>query len=440
MNCIAESRLTDTTRHNAAPRVFCREFFPLHARSVFVLWLIAASGCAAAAVEQAPAKAYDVMYTVTPVPRQGFARVEMRIAQARRLLREVTMNMPPDRFIDVDGDGNVRRDGDELRWQPGNTGGTLRWTVSVPHRRYGKDYDAWLGTDWGLFRASDIIPRARTRTVVDAVSRTQLQFDLPQGWSAVTRYVARDGIYPVTAGDRRFDQPSGWILLGKLGVRIESIAGVRVVVGGPTGQGVRRLDMLALLHWTLPQLVKVLPDFPKRIAIVSARDAMWRGGLSGPRSLYIHAGLPLISENATSTLLHELLHVGTGLRAANGADWIVEGLAEYYALEILRRSRTISNDRFDDAIKKLARWGRQSDALCTDVSTAATTARAVSVFASLHKELTETTKSSKTLDEILRSLVAKDGLIGVNDLRETTTELLDGTLPRALRARNLPGC
>lgn len=436
MNYIAHPCFADTSPR---PSARARSLRP-RTRHVVVLSLIAISGCAAAAIEQVPAKVYDVMYTVTPIPRKGQARVEMRVAQARRLLRELTMTFPPDRFVDVNGDGDVIRDGNELRWLPGNTGGTLRWTVNVPHRRYGKDYDAWLGEDWGLFRASDIIPRARSRTLVGAVSRTQLQFDLPKGWSAVTRYIARGGIYPVTAGNRRFDQPTGWMLLGKIGVRIESIAGVRVVIGGPTGQGVRRLDMLALLHWTLPQLVKILPDFPKRIAIVSARDTMWRGGLSGPHSLYIHATLPLISENATSTLLHELLHVGTGMRAAEGADWIVEGLAEYYALEVLRRTRTISNDRFDDAIKDLRRWGEQADVLCTDNSTAATTARAVGIFASLHQELRTNTKNSKTMDQVLQSLVAKDDLVSVDDLREAAAAPLNGKRPLALRDRNLPGC
>ena len=50
--------------------------------------------------------------------------------------------------------------------------------------------------------------------------------------------------------ERRFDQPTGWIVTGALGVRRERIAGVRVAVAGPVDHNVRRLDTLAMLNWT----------------------------------------------------------------------------------------------------------------------------------------------------------------------------------------------
>jgi hypothetical protein len=64
--------------------------------------------------------------------------------------------------------------------------------------------------------------------------------------------------------------------------------------------------------------------------IVSAGDPMWRGGLSGPSSMFLHSDRPLISENRTSTLLHELGHIALGIRGDEESDWIVEGLAEHY--------------------------------------------------------------------------------------------------------------
>ena len=57
--------------------------------------------------------------------------------------------------------------------------------------------------------------------------------------------------------------------------------------------------LLAFLRWNLPALVDIFPDFPERVLVVSAGDPMWRGGLSGPGSLYIHAERPLISGNGT---------------------------------------------------------------------------------------------------------------------------------------------
>src|SRR3546814_11955514 len=81
------------------------------------------------------------------------------------------------------------------------------------------------------------------------------------------------------------------------------------------------------------------------VVFVSAGDPMWHGGLSGPRSLFVHADRPLISENGSSTLMHEMVHVVTGLRAVSGDDWIVEGIAEYYSMVLLNRSGMLSDAR-----------------------------------------------------------------------------------------------
>lgn len=42
-----------------------------------------------------------------------------------------------------------------------------------------------------------------------------------------------------------------------------------------------------------------------------------------------------ISENATSTLFHELSHVITRISAEDRSDWIAEGLAEFYSVELV---------------------------------------------------------------------------------------------------------
>jgi hypothetical protein len=76
-------------------------------------------------------------------------------------------------------------------------------------------------------------------------------------------------------------------------------------------------------------LRKVAP-LPERLIVVGAGDPMWRGGLSAPNSVYLHADLPLISADGTSPLLHEVVHVMLRARSGAGGDWIVEGLAELY--------------------------------------------------------------------------------------------------------------
>jgi hypothetical protein len=200
---------------------------------------------------------------------------------------------------------------------------------------------------------------------------------------------------------------------------------------------VRRMDMLALLHWTLPELKEILPDALPRLTIVSAGAPMWRGGLSAPASFFLHADRPLISENATSSLLHEVMHTALGLRSSDGNDWIVEGLAEYYSIELLRRGNAISASRATKAFAQLAEWGEQSRTLCGAQSTAATTALAVTIMRKLDRELLKKSDGDVNLDSLLPSLantvMSLDSLI-------TAAEDLIGTTPDTLHSDNLPGC
>ena len=390
---------------------------------------------------EAPSRIYQVDYLVTPKPALGGVIVELTLRQPRRLLRELSMRLGDIDFSSVTADGDLRRVGDRLVWHPPAEGGVLRWFVPVNHMRSEAAYDAYMHSAWALFRNEDIIPSARTRTLKGATSRTRLKFKLPHGWSSTTQYYGRTEEYRIRDHARRFDQPTGWVLLGKLGVRVEDIEGTRVKVAGPVGHSVRRLDMLALLHWTLPELKRILPDFPRRLTIISAADPMWRGGLSGPTSLFVHAGLPLISENATSALLHEVLHIGLGLQASDGSDWIIEGLAEYYGLELLRRSHSISNDRHAAAIASLRDWGADVRNLCKKQSTGDVTARATVIFYSLDLELQqfEGTNGAYGLDELLLELISKNSRVSVQSLQNAATQLL-GSLPETLEITNLPGC
>ncbi len=394
-----------------------------------------AAGCGSAAAEDD--RVYNVHYVVKVDPAARGARVELTLEQDGDYLRELDMPLLDGRIGDVRGDGEVSvRDG-RVTWLPPDKGGRLSWFVRIEHLRGDDSYDAWIGHDWALFRGEDIVPSVSTRTRKGARSDTRLTFDLPRGWSSVTPYFGDDGVFEIDDPDRRFDTPQGWMVLGDLGVRFGTIGGVRTKVAGPTGFGVRRLDILAFLRWTLPEILAVLPDFPDRLTIVSAGAPMWRGGLSGPGSLYIHADRPLISENGTSTLLHEVVHVGMGLSAEDDADWIVEGFAEYYALEGLRRSGTLSERRFEIAHRDLAEWGSETSELCSESSSGSRTARAVGVLRELDAEIRKVTDGRSSLDTVAAELAGLDRPITVERLREMAAAITDQPV-KALE--NLPGC
>ena len=400
------------------------------------------AGCGAPASESAAqtSSRYDLTYTLTPLPREQVVQVELDLVQGRHLMREMTFN--PGRTLDYDGDGELLTDevSGRITWIPPESGGTLRWRVDVPHARNGDGYDAWLDASFGLFRAEDVIPRARTRSLRSAESRTRLRFELPVGWSVATQYQrSSGGGFRARSDERRFVQPTGWILLGELGIRRDDIAGVRVAVAAPADHDARRIDMLALLNWTLPELVRLVPEPPPRLTILTAGEPMWRGGLSAPASIYVHSARPLISENGTSTLLHEVMHVLMGARAADGHDWILEGFAEYYSLEVLRRSGTLTAARHAEAIAGLEEWSESAETLCGGESSGAQTALAVMTLAALDAEIRERDAENRDLDDLFYDMLATGQRLSLYLLNATATDYI-GEKPDALHIDRLPGC
>jgi hypothetical protein len=442
MNCIPETDIPPITRSPGTGRIV-----PGLRALAAVATLSSASllhGCGVSVPEaaaQTPAERgqYRLEFVVTPDRSATGAAVKMQLSQSGRQLREVRMRIDPDRIGNVRANGHLRVTDDLVIWQPPEGDGMLEWFASMRHKRNGKSYDAYIGADWAVFRAEDLIPRATTRSLKAASSETWLSFRLPVGWSSVTPYFGRDHRYRISNPERRFDLPTGWIALGKIGVRNDTIAGIRVKVAGPMGHDIRRMDMLAMLHWTLAEFQRVLPSFPQRLTIVSAADPMWRGGLSAPRSLYIHSSRPLISENATSTLLHEVFHVGFGPLSADRADWIIEGLAEYYSLQILARSGTISDGRLKIALASQADWGKSVANICTMRSYGAGTARSVTIFAELDDEIRKTTRNRHSLDDVIRELASSDEKVTLEALREIVVGLT-GKTSNALSSKKLPGC
>lgn len=372
----------------------------------------------AAATTAPPEISYDVDYEVRIVPTERSARVTIRIADPQDGLLSLRFRRDPERQVDFSGDGEVLVEDRGVLWTPPRLGGRLRYTVRIDHLRNAQSYDSRSTRHWALLRGDALVPPVRVRTDRMARGVSRLRLRLPEGWSAVLPYRhLADGRYDLENPRRRFDRPVGWMLLGRLGVVRERVAGAHVAIGGPVGQGMRRQDQLALLRWALPSLRQIAP-LPKRIAIVGAGDPMWRGGLSAPNSAYLHASLPLISEDGTSPLLHEMVHVWMGARAGTDGDWVVEGLAELYSLEALVRSRTISKRRYQRALDRLEREGRAvRSVVATPRASGAVTARAVGLLRDLDAEIRAATRDAHGLDDVLREIVAAPETLSLEHFR-----------------------
>ena len=410
--------------------------------STLLICLIACASCGAPASETNATQSssiYGVHYKITPNPDDGTVAVDMIVKQSRGHLRELSFDLSATSVSGFEADGELIVGENRVRWLPDRDGGSLRWTSDVPHQRRGNGYDALLDNRWGIFRAEDIIPRARTRTLKGTQSETTLSFQMPAGWTAISEYSTLSGRIEVTNPERRFDQPTGWIAMGDLGVRRETIAGTRIAIAGPADEDVRRMDMLALLNWVLPELSTVLPNSIPRLTVVSAGDPMWRGGLSAPASIFIHSSRPLISENATSTLVHELVHVAMDISAADGYDWIVEGLAEYYSLELLRRAGAITERRYQRALEKQIEWAASASSLCEQRSSGAATALAVVTFRQLDKELRTSSAGQFSLDNLMAHASGEKVHISLRTIEAAVSKMLQKPSD-TLMVDKLPGC
>jgi hypothetical protein len=366
---------------------------------------------------------YDVAYRAHFRPEGDVVEMEIALS-GERLPSRIVLHVDPRRHKKFTSTDPLQIEPSHVTWQPRGHASRLRYQFVVDHERSPQHYDSRMTGDWAILRAEKMVPRASVTAKKSLHSRATLEFELPQGWTVATPYGSVGDLrYPIDDPTRRFDQPEGWMLAGKIGSRNEKIGGVRVVVAAPAGDSARRQDTLAFLKWTLPRLQEVFPQLPQRLLIVSAGDPMWRGGLSGPSSMFLHSERPLISENRTSTLLHELGHIALGIRGDEESDWIVEGLAELYSLETLRRSGSISEQRYKQALRHLSQWGKRSPTLFGSHSDGATTARAVMALRAADAEIRSATAGKASIDDVARKLASERGTVSLVRLQKAAQEV-----------------
>lgn len=381
---------------------------------------------------------YEIEYRVV-VGDGTDAEVSLHVTQQSRVLRRLRFPNPAPEFTDFRGDGGaLTHDGDDWVWTVDADGGSLSWTAALDRRRANGSVDAMKTDDWMLLRIEDLVPPIASATRPGAESDARMVFELPEGWSIVTPYPQVAGSFPVEDANRRLDHPDGWIVAGDIGVRYDRIANTTVAVAAPRNQAARRLDVMTFLNWHLSYVRDLLPGFPERLLVAMADDPFFRGGLSAPNSLFLHSDRPLVSGNGTSTLLHELIHIGLGRSAGPEADWIVEGIAEYYSLALLYRAGSVTRRRHRNTQRDLREWGQDVSSLRTDRSSGPVTARAATVLSALDAEIRRRSSGTYSLDDAVRTLAAGDGPITLDALREAVRKLL-GRDADAIADANLPG-
>ncbi|AJO77131.1 hypothetical protein [Pseudomonas sp. MRSN 12121] len=377
------------------------------ARLVLAGWLLALGAPAGAANK------VDLDYHVRLLPQSDQAEVRLTLADGAAV-RSLDFNLgKPGDYSDFKADGQwqvgTAKPAAAQRgvWRPASGKASLSYRVRISHSLKKDSFDSRMTAHWALLRGDVLVPAARLdqQDGVELVSR--LEFELPAGWKSVETAWPRIGKnrFRIDNPERLFDRPTGWMLAGALGSRRTRLGETEVTVASPQGQGMRRMDVLTLLTFVWPQIQATFPRHPNKLLIVGAADPMWRGSLAGHGSLYLHSRLPLISESGSSPLLREVIQVFARIDDSQRSDWIGEGLAEYYAIELLRRAGGISDERYQALQARLSKSGHDVSSLRGDQVGAPVVARAVLLLQELDREIRLKTRNKRSLDDVTRELM-----------------------------------
>ncbi|MDH4565564.1 hypothetical protein E8E95_02595 [Pseudomonas sp. BN414] len=374
------------------------------------------------------AKKVDLDYQVRFLPESDQAEVSLVLEKGDGV-RGLRFDLGDKGYYsDFKASGDwTQEDSGHGTWIPGKGKASLSYKVRVSHPRGDGRFDARMTPDWALLRGDDLVPAARLDLAdgIDLVAR--LQFELPKGWEAVETGWPRIGKnrFRIDNPERMLDRPTGWILAGKLGSRRATLGNTDVTVSAPVGEDMRRMDILTMLTFVWPHAHEVFPREPGKLLIVGANDPMWRGGLSAPNSFFMHAARPLVSENGTSSLVHELVHVLSRISDTDGSDWISEGVAEYYAIELMRRAGGLGDDRYEAIRKQLRQWSKKVDSLRGEHASGPVTARAVLLLQDLDKEIRLRTDGQRSMDDVARGLMRLDKA-STKDFIEISENIMGG--------------
>lgn len=375
----------------------------------------AASRAQTPIVSVSPRETFSVTYSVEVAsPAATTALVRWELAGIDEVKR-VRLRFDPERFDGFEGSGTIDRRRGELVWTPSGPYAHLTYRAALLHRHApGKGFDSYVGDGWLVTRTSGLFPRSavlfRREIEAEPESRARLVFHLPPRWDAITVMPAAGPRQFVVETPDRFDHPRGWVILGHVHRSDRVVHGTAVTIAGPPGVGVPPERVYALLDRALPILHDLL-GARSRLVIVIGADPMWRGGLSGEDSFYMHGDRPLQTPDRTSPYLHELFHVSAPFRPAPDAHWVTEGLAEYYSIEIQRRIGVLDDAGYAKALRLFARYGRWDHDFTRDQARAIHNNSAPLVLWALDHRIREGTGGAHGLDDVVILLAREGGVV-----------------------------
>jgi len=385
--------------------------------STFVCVALSLCLLAASPLHAETGETFAIDYIVSIVPRQpASARVRWELSGINEI-KALRLRFAPDRLDHFAGSGTLEPTADGLRWIPGGPYAHLTYRVKLNHLRgRSQRYDSYAAPDWVVTRARDLFPRIAVTYEAtggrEPRSHAQLIFHLPSGWQSAAPYPeVTANTYRLTPSHAKLDRPRGWVALGKFALHRQDIAGIMVSIAALPGSSLSADAVFRFFGLTLPALKALLQAAPQTVLVVSAPDPMWHGGISAEHSFFMHAKRPLRTPDKTSPFLHEMFHVLQPYQPAADADWIEEGLAEFYSLELQRRAGLIDTAAYARALAYFERFGLWHVDLTQQQDNAATNNSAPLVLYALDQHIQHATAGRKRLDDVVARLAQEGGRV-----------------------------
>ncbi|SEM39457.1 hypothetical protein SAMN04487857_101537 [Pseudomonas sp. ok272] len=352
-------------------------------------------------------------YHVRFLPQSDQAEVRLTLARGSAV-RSLDLDLGDgSHYSDFKADGQWQLSpGKAARgvWRPSADKASLTYRVRVSQARKNGSFETRMTPNWALLRGDDLVPAARLdqQDGVELVAR--LEFELPGTWKSVETAWPRIGKnrFRIDNVSRLFDRPTGWMLAGNLGSRRTRLGDTWVTVASPQGQGMHRMDVLTMLTFVWPHVQALYPRQPGKLLIVGAADPMWRASVAGRESIYLHSRVPLVNESGSSPMLRELAKVFARISGRERSDWIGEGFAEYYAIELLRRAGGMSDERYQTLETRLATVSHGVSTLRGEQANPAQVAKAVLLLQELDREIRLKTRNKRSLDDVLRAAMHQE--------------------------------
>ena len=309
---------------------------------------------------------YDVAYRAHFRPEAGVVDMEIAVS-GERLPSRIVLHVDSRRHKKFTSTDPLQIEPSHVTWQPRGHASRLRYQFVVDHERAPQHYDSRMTADWAIFRAEKMVPRAS----VTAAQEPAIACDA--GVRAAAGLGRRDAVRIGRRSALQVDDPDApFRSAGRLDARRQDRQPQR-----EDRQACRRRRRRAGWrqratpgHAGVPQVHAAAPGGGLSAVAATSADRLGRRPDVARRTVGARFDVPALRPTADQREPHQHAAARAGARrawafaATKKATGSSKGLPSIYSLETLRRSGGISEQRYKQALKRLAS-GRNARRRCS---------------------------------------------------------------------------